>query len=356
MYDLYEKEANLALANGLVLPAHDYILKCSHTFNILDTRGAVGVTERQALFSRMRDLSHRTAELYLSQRESLGFPWLKKESAPNTTIYSGVAIMKNHRLANNRPEKNPCWLKSAQKNCQPAILSSAIEQLTKAAPAMLDELRLEHSEIKIFATPRRLVIYAEKVVSQQADSLQVIKGPPVSRGLDASGKPTPAAEGFARGKGIPVEELIRKTLEGGDYLVAELQLKGRSTEEVLAEELPKLIGGIHFDKAMRWNSSNMAFSRPIRWLLALIGSQVIPFEYAGIISGNRTRGLRFHDPEESLIPKVEDYFAFLEKQGIQLDPQLRMKSITSQVSSLQKSVSADIMMDASSTGRGEQPG
>jgi len=78
MYDLFEKEADLALNKGLVLPAHDYILKCSHTFNVLDTRGAVGVTERQALFGRMRDLSRRTAEAYVAQREELGFPWLKK--------------------------------------------------------------------------------------------------------------------------------------------------------------------------------------------------------------------------------------------------------------------------------------
>ena len=78
---MYEEEANLALDKGLVLPAHDYILKCSHNFNILDTRGAVGVTERQALFGRMRDLSRRSAEAYIAQREALGFPWLEKQTA-----------------------------------------------------------------------------------------------------------------------------------------------------------------------------------------------------------------------------------------------------------------------------------
>ncbi len=76
MYNLFEAEAETALQNGLVLPAHDYILKCSHTFNILDVRGAVGVTERQALFARMRDLSRRVAEAYVDQRQKLGFPWL----------------------------------------------------------------------------------------------------------------------------------------------------------------------------------------------------------------------------------------------------------------------------------------
>jgi glycyl-tRNA synthetase len=79
MYDLFEAEAEACLAQGLVLPAHDYILKCSHTFNVLDTRGAVGVTERQVLFGRMRELSRRVAETYLDQRQRLEFPWLKDE-------------------------------------------------------------------------------------------------------------------------------------------------------------------------------------------------------------------------------------------------------------------------------------
>ena len=80
LYKIYEQEAEEALKNGLVLPAHDYILKISHTFNILDTRGAVGVTERQVLFSRMRDLAHRTAEAYVAQRQEQEFPWLKEDS------------------------------------------------------------------------------------------------------------------------------------------------------------------------------------------------------------------------------------------------------------------------------------
>ena len=78
MYALFEKEAGMLLDKGLVLPAHDYILKCSHAFNILDARGAVGVTERQAIFGRIRELSRHSAEAYIAQREALGYPWLKK--------------------------------------------------------------------------------------------------------------------------------------------------------------------------------------------------------------------------------------------------------------------------------------
>ena len=78
LYDMYEKEANIAIDNGLVLPAHDYVLKTSHTFNILDTRGAVGVTERQALFGRTRELARRVAEAYVAQRQQAEFPWVDR--------------------------------------------------------------------------------------------------------------------------------------------------------------------------------------------------------------------------------------------------------------------------------------
>ena len=344
MYDLYEKEANLALENGLVLPAHDYILKCSHTFNVLDTRGAVGVTERQALFSRMRELARRTAETYLQQRESLGFPWLKKVSS-----FKKVEPIESKKIqpSKSKPanERADLLVEIGTEELPASDLNSAVEQLKQAVPSMLNELRLEHDEVKILATPRRLVITAKNVAGQQTDSLQVLKGPSVSRGLDTEGKPTPAAEGFARGKGIPVEALKRKTLEGGEYLVAELQLNGKPTKEVLAEELPKLISGIHFVKAMRWNSSNIAFSRPIRWLLALFGSETITFEYAGLTSTNLTRGLRFHEPEEKSIASAEEYFTFLEGQDILLNPQTRSNTVASQVTDLQKKAGAQTILD-----------
>lgn len=344
MYDLYEKEANLALANGLVLPAHDYILKCSHTFNILDTRGAVGVTERQALFSRMRELAHQVAGLYLQQRESMGFPWLKK----NISLKSSSRISKEKSTLKSSKqvgEKETLLFEIGTEELPAGDLASAVEQLHHAVPALLEEQRLTHGEIKIYATPRRLVVFASEVASRQSDSLQVIKGPPVSRGLDAKGQFTLAAEGFARGKGIPVESLVKRTMHNGDYLVAEINLKGKSAEEIFVLELPKLIAAIRFTKAMRWNSSNIAFARPIRWLLALYGQVVIPFEYAGIISSNLTRGLRFHQPEIKEINSVEEYLNYMESQGIQLDPLHRISVIASQVNKLQKDVSADTLLD-----------
>ena len=150
-------------------------------------------------------------------------------------------------------------------------LDAALTQLRERVPALLEDLRLEHGNISVMGTPRRLVVMVEKMASRQEDRTLVVKGPPAARAFDPQGKPTPAAEGFARSKGIPVEKLEVREMEDGSYVMADLQENGFLTAEVLQKALPELIGGIKFDKSIRWNSSNVVFSRPIRWLLALAG-------------------------------------------------------------------------------------
>jgi glycyl-tRNA synthetase len=342
MYNLFEAEAKAALEHGLVLPAHDYVLKCSHTFNVLDTRGAVGITERQALFGRMRDLARRTAEAYVAQREALGFPW-------------GDASSKNHPEVKKEPlvfvaPKVPAadfLFEIGTEELPAADLGSALEQLRERVPALLDELRLEHGEVKILGTPRRLVASVAGLKTRQEDREVVVKGPPAARAFDASGKPTPAAEGFARGKGLTAKDLQVREIDGGQYVVAVVHEAGRLAVEVLAEALPKLIAAIKFDKTMRWNDSQVAFSRPIRWLLALFGESVIPFEYAGLQSGNHTRGLRMLEPAEIEAKNADGYFKALKKQGIVLDPLERKHIIQQQVATLVTSVKGESIPDDS---------
>jgi glycyl-tRNA synthetase len=103
------------------------------------------------------------------------------------------------------------------------------------------------------------------------------------------GQPTPAAEGFARSKGVAVSELQIQEVDGGAYAVAHVRTPGRPAAEVLSEALPELIASLRFDRSMRWNSSNVSFSRPVRWLLAVLGDRIVPFEYAGLRSGNSSR-------------------------------------------------------------------
>ena len=121
MYDLYEKEAELALSKELVLPAHDYVLKCSHTFNILDTRGAVGVTERQDLFKRMRDLSRKVANAFVAQRENLGFPWLTDSELSTLKDAVKPALLPTEKTETKCLKRQILFLKLAQKNSRLVI-------------------------------------------------------------------------------------------------------------------------------------------------------------------------------------------------------------------------------------------
>ena len=331
MYELFEAEANSSLEHGLVLPAHDYILKCSHTFNILDTRGAVGVTERQALFGRMRDLARRVAEAYLEQRKTLGFPWLKETSA------SAPAAAEIAPAATSGAPQD-FLLEIGTEELPAADLDSAMAQLRERLPGLLNELRLAHSGVTILGTPRRLVVQVKDLAAHQADRTSLVKGPPAARSFDASGKPTPAAIGFARSRGLDVSQLQVREIDGGQYVSAEIHEAGKPAAQVLTEALPGLVAGLRFDKAMRWNASQVAFSRPIRWLLALLGEAVVPFEYAGLRAGRVTRGLRFHDPETFSIPDPAAYPPILAAQGILLDPAERRAIIAAQV----KKILADL--------------
>jgi glycyl-tRNA synthetase len=350
MYDLFESESQAALENDLVLPAYDYLLKCSHTFNVLDARGAIGVTERQAFFGRMRELASRVAQAYLDQRQRLEYPWLDESG-----IQAGLKAQEQSRAGMSETRGSsetyptsaqPFLLEIGTEELPAGDLDAALGQLRTRVPELLDELRLEHGNVRITGTPRRLVVYVEELSSHQSDLERLVKGPPADRAFDAQGQPTRAAEGFARSRGVSVSELEIREMEAGRYVAAVVRESGRPAPAVLAEAIPDLIASIRFDKSMRWNSSNVAFSRPIRWLLCVYGDRIVPFEYAGLQSGKFTRGLRFCRPETITVDSPADYFKVLSSQGIILDRADRQSFITSQVDSLAQEVGGVVADDA----------
>jgi glycyl-tRNA synthetase len=340
LYELYEAEAEACLANNLILPAHDYMLKCSHTFNVLDTRGAVGVTERQAFFGRMRELARRIADAYIDQRQRLEFPWMN-----NPGIRDRVIVDSFLQPLPSVDAPAPFLFEIGTEELPAGDLDSLRTQLAERMAGLLSEARLEHGAIKVYGTPRRLVVFIENVSARQPDRQQVVKGPPADRAFDALGQPTKAAEGFARSRGMSVSDLKVAEIDGGRYVVVSLDQPGRSAPQVLAEMLPGLIGSLKVDKGMRWNASNIVFSRPIRWLLALFADQVIPFSFAGLVSGRKTRGLRFSTQEEFAVHDPSQYFDYLANQGIILDTNERQENIQNQVRRLAAEVNGQVMHD-----------
>ncbi len=323
MYDLFSAEADACLAQGLIVPAHDYVLKCSHCFNILDTRGAISVAERQAFFRRIRELAKGVAVSYGEQRKQLEYPLLKESQKSKV---KGQALPATFDL---RP--STFVLEIGVEELPANDVDSAYEQLTQRIPALLKELYLDHGNIRIFTTPRRIVVSIDSLSPNQPDREDLVKGPPADKAFDKDGKPTQAALGFAKKNNLDPATLEAREIDGGKYVAAVVKQNGRPTPEVLVDALPKLVESIKFEKSMRWNDSGIAFSRPIRWYVALLGDMVIPFEYAGVVSGNISRGLRPYGSPDITIPSADKYFDVIREAGILLDKEERKASIVEQV-------------------------
>ena len=336
MYNLYEAEAKSAIAAGLVIPAHDYVLRCSQTFNLLDARGAVGVTERAHYFGRMRDLARLVSDLYAAQRMQMKYPFLNAEQG-TVNDEGGTERDTGAEVAAIAGEAD-LLLEIGCEELPVGDVLSAIAQLQAAAPKLLDEARLAHGAVRVTGTPRRLVVHVEKLAGRQADEELVFRGPPANRAQDADGQWTQAALGFARSRGIAVEALQLREADGGRYVFAVQQVAGKAAAELLPELLVKLIAGIRFEKTMRWASDGVAFSRPIRWFVALFGEQVVHFSYANAHSGRVSRGLRSLNSPAIAIARAADYFDAMAANGIVVDRAQRQQLIRQQIAAAAASV------------------
>ncbi|HLJ17832.1 MAG TPA: glycine--tRNA ligase subunit beta, partial [Bryobacteraceae bacterium] len=166
------------------------------------------------------------------------------------------------------------------------MIVPALNHLQQLFQGMLEEKKLPGRVVGVDATPRRLVLKAEDVAERQMDSEELITGPPKSAGPGA-------AAGFAKKLGTTPEALSVEVTPKGEYLSFRKKVPGRETVAILAEALPTLIPRISFPKTMYWiGKGAVRFIRPIRWILALLGDNVVPFELAGVKSGKVTSGHR----------------------------------------------------------------
>lgn len=336
MYELFEQEALMAVEHGLVVPALDYILRCSHTFNLLDSRGTVGVKERAAFFKRMRDLTRRVADAYLAQRERAENPWLDRPGLTEAPVVDGRLMHLPLREREERPlgpqpeGRVPFLFEIGTEELPAGHLSHLLAQLRRRVPEALNTLRLDYEDVHVWGTPRRLVIFVDNLASRQSDEERVVKGPPAQVAYDEDGEPTRAAEGFARSRGGRVEDLRVVEMDGGEYVVIEQKVEGRPASEVLQEVLADWVADLHVPRSMRWNATQVAFSRPIRWLVCLLDERVIPLEYAGVRSGRVTRGPRPVGSPEVALASARDYVSTLSSYGVLVDPQERRGEILRQ--------------------------
>ena len=194
-----------------------------------------------------------------------------------------------------------------------------LQELGERAEKALGELRLAHGGVRTLGTPRRLALIVEGLAEKQADVAEEKRGPSVQVAFDAAGKPTKAAEGFARGQGVKAEDLV--TRDG--YVYALVQETGEPAEKVLEKLLPELICGLPLPNSMRWGDLDFRFIRPLRWLVALYGEEVVPFELARVKSSNTSRGHRFLSTGDFTIQDAAHYEEACEKAFVIVDPARR---------------------------------
>ncbi|MFO8080620.1 MAG: glycine--tRNA ligase subunit beta [Armatimonadota bacterium] len=208
----------------------------------------------------------------------------------------------------------------------PAVLP-ALSQLENLLTEGLAAARLTHGEISTWGTPRRLAIMVGGVQLRQEDLEEEIKGPPAAAAFDDEGKPTKAAEGFAAGKGLTVDDLEVRETEKGSYVFAQVTQQGQEAIEVLPEILDNAVSSLNFPKTMRWGSLEFRFARPIRWLLVLLGSNVVPMEVADLQSDRLTWGHRFLSDGPVEIAEPSEYLSKLEDAYVIADHRRRQEMI-----------------------------
>ncbi len=353
LYEIYRAEADACIARGLTVPAHDFVLRQSQTFNLLDARGAIGVTERAKFFAGMRNQARRVSELYVKQREAAGFPWLKRKEmgdARDTREETGETRHETGEAVRTITAQS-FLIELGSEELPPQDVVDGIAQIEAKLTQLLGEYKLTYERVRVTGTTRRLVAHVTGLAAQQTDEVVEKRGPALDRAFDAEGKPTKAAEGFARGQGVAVSELEVRD----NYLYSVQRVAGRPTADVLPTLCGALLDGLRWGKTMRWNRSNIGYPRPLRWIVALLGEKIVDFTWAGVTSGATSRGPRFADAAADLptggfvtfpIANADRYFDAMAAQRVIVDRTERRQQVADLVAATAASANGTTPDDA----------
>ena len=217
-------------------------------------------------------------------------------------------------------------------------MDNALKDLNQLAKKYLEEVRINYKEIKVYGTPRRLILFIFHIKEKQEDVFQKIKGPAYSIAYNRDSQPQKPALKFARSQGVNIEDLIVEDTKKGKYIFAPKSIIGQPTIDLLSQIFPKIIKGMQFPKSMRWGERSLRFIRPIRWILALYGKEVIRFNLNGLDSENITYGHRLLAPQKIKISSTQEYFKKIEKSYVIVDPQIRENIVKTDIKQIIKEI------------------
>jgi glycyl-tRNA synthetase beta chain len=215
------------------------------------------------------------------------------------------------------------------------FITDSMNQLASKVENWLKSNNIGFEAIKLYSTPRRLALLVLNVDERQEDSEEEAKGPAKKIALNEDGEWSKAAVGFTRGQGLTVEDIYFKEINGVEYAHVKKFTKGQETFDLLVE-LKAIISGLTFPKNMRWAALELRYVRPIKWLVAMFGNEIIPFEIAGVPTGNVTKGHRFLGEGEIQLSHPQEYEETLLGHYVVADAQKRKAAITSQLEKIEE--------------------
>ncbi len=222
------------------------------------------------------------------------------------------------------------------------FVDSAIQQWQNSLPKSLQDAFLTPESIEVYGTPRRLAVVIEGLPEKQPDREEEIKGPPAQVAFK-EGKPTKAAAGFAKKQGVDLDSLSIRPTEKGEFVFVQKQIPGQLTTEILPDLIPNWINGLEGKRFMRWGNGDLRFPRPIRWLVALLDTEVLPLELVNgettLTSDRISPGHRVLHPEFTTIPQAKVYLESLKSAFIQVDQVERKKFIEEDINKVAKDIS-----------------
>lgn len=226
----------------------------------------------------------------------------------------------------------------------PKSLKPLRDSLQASVESQLKDADISYDSLKVMAAPRRLSLLIEGISDKQPDRIEQKRGPAVKAAYDSEGKPTRAAEGFAKGLGIDVSELMTIETDKGDYIGYELTVQGQETTELLPNIFQNALDNLPIAKRMRSGASREEFVRPVKWLVLMQDDKVVPATIQGLQSDNQTLGHRYHSPEPMVIPHAKDYESVLEAGKVIVDFDRRQQLIVEAVQKLSDEVNAEAIV------------
>ncbi len=343
LFSTYEKETHACLDAGLVLPATDHVLKCSHTFNMLDARGVISVTERVSYIERVRRLAQRIARAYVKQREEMEHPLIGKWAAvggicnpdASETAVGGIC----NPDSSETQETADLLFEIGTEEIPASYVPPVLEQLRETTAKSLTNHRIPFGDIETLGTPRRITLSIKDIKTLQESEDTEVVGPPKRIAYDENGEPTKAAVGFAKTQGVELTALRIVETERGEYVAVSKLETGAPTREILKTLLTEWIQTLRFPKTMRWETESeeprafARFARPIRWLVALLGDEVVNCTYGAAHAGRLTYGHRALHPEPITLDSADlnTYVEKLRAVGVLVCPKERRDTIEKQV-------------------------